>query len=81
MPVKDFLNLVLVFQGYLLGMVISSTNDKGYPLFKNTRFKKLSSSRRFVQSEEILNADKLQCISYQICIPLAKNYQNGYTCY
>ena len=44
MPVKDFLNLVLVFQGYLLGMVISSTNDKGYPLFKNARFKKLSSS-------------------------------------
>ena len=104
MPLKDFLNLVLVckeispryggrikvffstavtlghFMTKLLITILkhlSTINDKGYPFFKNTCVKKLRSSWNFVQSEQILK--HRQARVYQLCIPLAKNDQNGYT--
>ena len=81
MPLKDFLNLVLVCKEIsprygsdrvkvffstvvtwgriMTNLLITilkhfSINDKGYPFFKKTCFKKLSSSRNFVQSQQIL---------------------------
>ena len=82
MPLKDFLNLVVVcketsprygsdrtkvffstvvtwgcFMTNLLITILKhlSINDKGYPFFKNTCFKKLRSSWNLAQSEQILN--------------------------
>ena len=56
--IKDFCSTVVTWGRFMTNLLITilkhlSINDKGYPLFKNTCFKTLSSSSNFVQSEQI----------------------------